>query len=649
MKKTQFYGIIAVAVMIGFTFAACRGPMGPQGPQGPQGQPGALGRDGGTVTICRETGNWFINGENTGIPAQGTDGASGTIIEIRYGYWYIDGEPTGKAIQGSAGASGTIIEIRYGYWYIDGEPTGKAVQGPAGTPGSVVEIRYGYWYIDDKPTGIPVQGPQGNDGCGCDLGDLGCGCTHGDVGCGCDLGDLGCGCMHGDVGCGCTHGDVGCGCTHGDVGCGCTHGGLGCGCSAPAASVIIVGSGGTSISSLSLAGGQFYTLSVKDQDGEPITNVLWDSDNPNAVSVHRNTRFAVATGYSVQIRAVDTMAGSTATITATSLEGGNMLIEAYVVVTISTVTGVEVLPSTVVVERGTTQNFTATVAGSHSPPQDVIWSVVETGRHAQTAIDAGGVLTVAAAETLSILTVRATSKFASGIYGTAIVVVVPPAFPLTENVWASGTITAAGGEFWFSFNAVAGTAYHLWWNDSFQGDGTKTMDTAVCAFGPDGTSIFTRLDTHWSNPRGITPAQSGTVRIRFTGWNFGNTGTFGIVYSTTPSPRPPVPVLPSQVSIGIRFTDLVDRADGILNIGNLSLLGLSGTPAVITLENPGGYTFNNIKWLFDDHDIGDGTGTLILGTHVNGQMLRIGEHFLTVVVEIDGRAYSNRIAFRVTP
>ena len=289
---------------------------------------------------------------------------------------------------------------------------------------------------------------HGDVGCGCDLGDLGCGCTHGDVGCGCDLGGLGCGCTHGDVGCGCTHGDVGCGCTHGDVGCGCTHGDVGCNCThgdvgctcaAPVAALTIVGSGGTSLSSLALVVGQYYTLYAKGPNGEPITNVLWDSDNPNVLSVHRNTRFAVATGPSVQIRAGNAMAGNqTATITATSLGGSDTLVEAYVVVTVN-----------------------------------------------------------------------------------------PPSFTIS-------------------------------------------------------------------------------------------------------------------------FTDLTDRAYGILDIGNLSLLYLSRTPATITLDNPNGHAFNNIEWLFDGVDIGDGTETLVLGASVNGQVLRIGEHFMTVLLEIDGRPYSNRIAFRVT-
>jgi len=224
-------------------------------------------------------------------------------------------------------------------------------------------------------------------------------------------------------------------------------------------------------------------------------------------------------------------------------------------------------------------------------------------------------------------------------------------FWLDENVWASGEITTPSGDFWFSFDVVAGTTYRLWWNDSHHGDGTKTMDTRVFIFNPNGTHAANSAgeDSRWNTPFVITPAQSGTVRVRFTGWISGNIGTFGIVYSSGTVRPPPAAPPPQTKSFTLGFTALTDRADGILDIGDLSLLGLSREPAAITLKNPGGHTFGNIRWLFDGQDIGDGTKTLTLGARVNGQMLKIGEHFLTVVVEIDGRAYGSRIAFRVTP
>jgi len=246
----------------------------------------------------------------------------------------------------------------------------------------------------------------------------------------------------------------------------------------------------------------------------------------------------------------------------------------------ATVTSVTVSPLNVGVTRGGTQNFSATVAGSGTPPQTVIWSIDQTNRHAQTTINAGGILTVAAAETLPRLTVRATSAHDTSRSGTATVNV---SLPLTENIWATGAITTAGGEFWFCFNVVAGTTYRLWWNDSHQGDGTKTMDTAVYAFFPDGTGIFARSDSQWNSPRVFTPTQSGTVRIRFTGWSASNVGTFGIVYSTG-AVRPPVSLM-GMVSAGLSHT-VVIRMDGTLWAWGSNQFGQQGNGSAVHNTTP---------------------------------------------------------------
>jgi hypothetical protein len=90
-----------------------------------------------------------------------------------------------------------------------------------------------------------------------------------------------------------------------------------------------------------------------------------------------------------------------------------------------TVTGVTVSPGTATVFKGGTQTFTAAVAGTNSPAQTVTWSIDETVV-AGTAIDTGGVLTVAAGETAASLTVRATSAVDTGKSSTATVTVLTP-------------------------------------------------------------------------------------------------------------------------------------------------------------------------------------------------------------------------------
>jgi len=105
---------------------------------------------------------------------------------------------------------------------------------------------------------------------------------------------------------------------------------------APTASIMIVNDKGDRITHLDLRIDQQYTLYAKGPDSKELTNILWDSDNPNIVSVHRMTpRFAVVTRSSVQIRVANKdVVGQTAIITATSLEGGNTLTEAFVTVTV---------------------------------------------------------------------------------------------------------------------------------------------------------------------------------------------------------------------------------------------------------------------------------------------------------------------------
>jgi uncharacterized protein YjdB len=86
----------------------------------------------------------------------------------------------------------------------------------------------------------------------------------------------------------------------------------------------------------------------------------------------------------------------------------------------STITSVTVSPASVSVAKGTTQSFSAVVTGTNSPSQAVTWSIVQTNKHSGTTIDSNGFLTVSASETLTALTVRATSVDTSK-YGEATV------------------------------------------------------------------------------------------------------------------------------------------------------------------------------------------------------------------------------------
>ena len=67
---------------------------------------GADGENGVTPNIG-ENGNWWINGEDTGIPAQGKDGQNGATPVIgENGNWWIGGVDTGVPAQGKDGQDG---------------------------------------------------------------------------------------------------------------------------------------------------------------------------------------------------------------------------------------------------------------------------------------------------------------------------------------------------------------------------------------------------------------------------------------------------------------------------------------------------------------------------------------------------------------
>jgi hypothetical protein len=87
-----------------------------------------------------------------------------------------------------------------------------------------------------------------------------------------------------------------------------------------------------------------------------------------------------------------------------------------------TVTGVTVTPDVIKVQKGTTQQFAATVTGTNDPAQTVNWSL-PLGYSGSSTIDNTGLLKVAADETEATLTVTATSTVDTSKSGSAIATV----------------------------------------------------------------------------------------------------------------------------------------------------------------------------------------------------------------------------------
>jgi len=110
---------------------------------------------------------------------------------------------------------------------------------------------------------------------------------------------------------------------------------------------------------------------------------------------------------------------------------------------------------------------------------------------------------------------------------------------LTSNIWREGEINSSNQEIWYSINVIEGTTYNIWWNDSVNGNDTKTGIVAVGArYENDTGFIFggtvTEERAGWYTPKKITANQTGKVYIRVIeyahmGFRF---GTFSIVYTT---------------------------------------------------------------------------------------------------------------------
>lgn len=149
MKKFKFISFLFSMLMSFGVLCSCSGepgPVGAQGPQGVQGQPGKDGVDGEDghtpVITIGDNGNWFIDGVDTGISAQGKPGADGTSVTIlSTEEVIIEGNKYIKIVFSDT----TEIKIPYGH------------DGKDGIDGSTPYIKDGVWYINGVSTGVNAE------------------------------------------------------------------------------------------------------------------------------------------------------------------------------------------------------------------------------------------------------------------------------------------------------------------------------------------------------------------------------------------------------------------------------------------------------------------------------------------------------------
>jgi uncharacterized protein YjdB len=195
--------------------------------------------------------------------------------------------------------------------------------------------------------------------------------------------------------------------------------------------------------SLTVGGTETLTATIAPANATNKT-LSWSSGNSNIASVSQN---GIVTGVS---------AGST-TITVTTSDG-NWIASCSITVNtvVPTVTSVTVSPSSATVSKGQTQQLIATVNGTNNPPQTVTWAVSGGGNGS--SISTTGLLTVAAGEIATSLTVKATSTADTSKSGTATITVVgitDPLQPITID-----TVSGLANKLtWLKNNAQSDQSY----------------------------------------------------------------------------------------------------------------------------------------------------------------------------------------------
>jgi hypothetical protein len=102
---------------------------------------------------------------------------------------------------------------------------------------------------------------------------------------------------------------------------------------------------------------------------------------------------------------------------------------------------------------------------------------------------------------------------------------------LQNNIWQENEITS--GEYhYYRFHAQAGQSYLIRWNDSLEGDSTKTGDILVTIYREDlNSSLYFGVDSGFKDPPRITVSQDTDILIEVKGYTKNqNKGTYAIMY-----------------------------------------------------------------------------------------------------------------------
>jgi hypothetical protein len=131
--------------------------------------------------------------------------------------------------------------------------------------------------------------------------------------------------------------------------------------------------------------------------------------------------------------------------------------------------------------------------------------------------------------------IEVTPSSDSALSGYRVLMEEPSLALLSADTWSNGSLES-NQTAWYRFDGVAGVSYSVIWNDGNDGDGTKSADLRVSAYGVGADTVFFLSQADgFDTPRSITPPTTGPIVLMVK--NVGTaSGTYSLkIYESVPS------------------------------------------------------------------------------------------------------------------
>ena len=161
---------------------------------------------------------------------------------------------------------------------------------------------------------------------------------------------------------------------------------------------------------------QQFTATVNGTNNPP-PDVIWTLTGNNHSSTNINSSGMLT------VNAEET--STSISVKATSTYNTDVSASVNVTITGTTITSINITPSSANISPGNTQQFTATVNGTNNPPQTVTWSIAE-NNSSSSNINSNGLLSVANNETSTTIRVRAKSTHNTAVIGSVYATILVP-------------------------------------------------------------------------------------------------------------------------------------------------------------------------------------------------------------------------------